>query len=455
MSFLWSVCFDCLYATAFFPNPSGICEEGVWRKSGNFARIKRLQRELTILTSGFPAKKSVLEEKKSQSKCSISSTSAKSASSVSSLESTRSLSSSINSLDEIDDDDCDYSVHDMTTTVKRMLVPELLSDPSIQALLSLMDMLSNKVPENVLSCPDESAAMVLFREKDPRLFSNFVSCLSLFTLFHSKVNHSLFPVPDADSDVNLMSIFCSFMDLMSVTIDNCNLNKMVASNVATLLLPLFYPSSTDMTTSPVEGGFKARSNRQLFMLSFLICQWKQISSPSSLPNTFMTDFKKLMAKKKKRKSGDVQSDDENEVMSTCVRFAVSSTGNPFAKTSGISETELELARLYAHVQASQDKKMIKKLNRAGVTLPASAKKVKNNPTPVCIENPNSKTPMKTPKLKMSLKSIFSSAKKRQEQQSSLKNREESSLSARELFNEESPGTASTTPSNSFEVLRFT
>ena len=43
------------------------------------------------------------------------------------------------------------------------------------------------------------------------------------------------------------------------------------------------------------------------------------------------------------------------------------------ETQRIDETQIELARMYAHVQATQDKKMIKKLNRAGIIIPSKKK----------------------------------------------------------------------------------
>lgn len=436
-------------------NCTGIDEEGIWRKSGNFSRIKRLQRELTILTNGVATSKKTDLTEKNQSKSSI--RNAQSASSVSSIESSRSLSASTNSLDEIDDDDCDYSVHDMTVVVKRILIPEFLQDRTITAFLSLMDMLSHKVHTDVLKCPDEAVILNKFRDRDPRLYSNFVSCLSLFLLFHQKLNHSLFENESAGSRAaDPITIFSSFMHLMAVTVENCQSNKMTASNMATLLLPLLYPSSTDnmLTTSPIDGGFRASGNRQHFMLSFVLKFWKQISSASSLPKTFVTDFTKLMEKSGKRKSSEVdneqgdESNDENEVMSTCVRFAVNA-GNPFAKTDGISETELELARLYAHVHASKDKRMIKKLNRAGVVIPTSAKKAKAASGTLSDANAV-KTPAKTPSRSRitSLKSIFSSSKKK----SAFKHPDVTPPSS--SGDQTSDSEAASSRSNSFEVLRF-
>ena len=297
-----------------------------------------------------------------------------------------------------------------------------------------------------------------FRDRDPRLYANFISSMSLFLLFHQKLNHCLFEKESAGVRItNSMSLFSSFMHLMAVTVENCQSNKMTASNVATLLLPLLYPSSTDhmVTTSPTDGGFKPSTNRNHFMLTFVVQFWKQITSVSSLPNTFVTDFRKLMTRRGKRKSSDLQNElddedtDENEVMSTCVRFAVN-TGNPFAKTESISETELELARLYAHVHASKDKRLIKKLNRAGVMIP-SAKKAKGTSHPPHAEENPCKTPAKTPSRSKisSFKSMFSSAKKK----SALKHAEDTdaSPSSDDLVIDSE---AAASRSNSFEVLRF-
>lgn len=434
---------DAMFVKAIFPFiEKRIDEEGIWRKSGNLNRIKKLQRELqSIIATPEKLKepKCQLQRRRSSlsrgSKSSFKSSNCRlqtegsncrleaESSFVGSVKSVRSFDSlsSNTSLDEIDEEKT-YSVHDMTLLVKRILIPVFQKSPETLGFFKLVDHLSLRIPKEVV---DVSLGRdQLIRDSDPRLYANFVSCLSLFLFFHLKLRHSMYestrkektnestrkektnestkkektnestkkddseqqsvlktqsndldPLSGSQSP-SAMSLLCSLFDLLSKTASHSVCNKMIPSSLATLFLPLFYPSSLSMTAVSsstdrlvVDNEQDVINRRLTAMISFIINYWTQISSITSLPNTFMTDFKLLQTSTKgvKRKSGQM----DESAMSTCVRFAApqaSSNGN-----STIDETQIQLARMYAHVQATQDKKMIKKLNRAGVIIPSKKK----------------------------------------------------------------------------------
>jgi hypothetical protein len=249
-----------------------------------------------------------------------------------------------------------------------------------------------------------------------------------------------------------MSLFVYLFDILKYTTLHSNENKMTASSIATLVLPHLYPEENET----MESKESDQSKQNHFILTFMIEFWSQIRSQSALPNTFITDFKKTQSKKSKANSiseessfKDESEEEQDEVLTTCVRFCASAQ-TPKPESGGIGDTELELARMYAHVQSTQDKKMIKKLNRAGVILPpSSTKKSKLFPmTPGSATPASSKTPGK---ISSSLKAIFSSAKKKSTKKRLLGDCE--SPSSYDLADTTSNGSA-TTPSHSFEVLRF-
>lgn len=416
---------DAMFVKAIFPFiEKRIDEEGIWRKSGNFNRIKKLQKELQsiIATPERLKQPKVPVRRRSSLSRSGSKSSFKSSSSklrddsmicVQSARSFDSLSSNT-SLDDIDDEDNTYNVHDMTLLVKRILIPVFQKSCGTVGFFKLVDHLSLKIPQDILDISAGRDQMI--RDRDPRMYANFISCLSLFTLFHLKLLHSMYetskkdqtepstpqmtkgssktnlnPTPNEHTDSSAMSLLCSLFGLLSKTANHSASNKMIPTSLATLFLPLFYPSSLSMTSVSssdrllVDNEQDSINKRLTAMLSFIINYWPQITSATSLPNTFMTDFKLLQQssnKGSKRKSEGM--DDDESVMSTCVRFAQPSVGGA---NSTIDETQIELARMYAHVQATQDKKMIKKLNRAGVIIPS-----KKNCNKVLIPSNNLNTP---------------------------------------------------------------
>lgn len=409
-----------------------INEEGVWRKSGNLTRIKKLQKELSLLI-GIKYKEPPTNHIKKKNKSSAS---------IKSMMSNKSLNASCNSLDGIDDDDYDYSVHDFTVVIKRLLIPTLLESPSVVAFFRLVDFLAKSLPENLvndLGIIDDEKIIGNMKVTNPHLTNNYFSCLGLFLFYHQRLNHSFYrgsqenPSFIGKKSVNnptMLHILSEFLQLLCLTANSHEDNKMKSSTLATLFLPLFFPESTGkLLASPIEGGFKTSQSKHHFMIAFLIYFWFDISSPNVLPTTFVTDLNRSNRKRSSTQSNEKvenknqpttikgnhqtggQDEDEGEEIKTCLRFATSGASSSNGN-SKITETELELARLYAHVQASQDKKMIKKLNRAGVYIPSSSKKNKlvlaNNPEAAC------KTPQKTPKpakIATSIKKLFSTAKK--------------------------------------------
>ena len=463
---------DSVFVKVIFPFiERRIDEEGVWRKSGNFSRIKKIQRELIILINGrkpkaqakeIPSKKIGSMASVNKSMMSIVSTSSyknkgkgsASSSSMGSLASSSSLSASRSSLDEIDEDEnCEYSVHDMTILVKRILLPSLQESKAVIGFLSLVNHISTRIPIELLS-----KEPFVLRDKEPRTYANIISSLSLYLMYHQKTGHDIF-TDNCQGDeedslaTNFMTLFVCLFDLLKYTTLHSNENKMTSASIATLFLPHLYPDEHET----MESKESEKSRQQHFMLCFMIEFWPQIRSQTALPKTFLTDFQKNQeSRNKKRRSNSsseqtsFQGEEEEEVMQTCVRFCAETPSKP--TTGGIGETELELARLYAHVQSTQDKKMIKKLNRAGVVIPVSGKKSKINPG---LDTPSTS---KTPKTKISssLKAIFSSAKKKSTKKRLLTTDSPSSYDIFSQSKEKDAGdTSVTTPSHSFEVLRFT
>lgn len=457
---------DAMFVKAIFPFiERRIEEEGIWRKSGNFNRIKKLQKELQSIIATpeklrqpkAPARRRSSLSRAGNSKSSIKNNVPEN-SFVGSVKSARSFDSlcSNTSLDDIDDEDNTYSVHDMTLLVKRILIPVFQKSNDTIGFFKLVDHLSLKIPKEIVEVSIGRDQRI--RDSDPRMYANFISCLSLFTLFHLKLRHSMYDtvkksqpsdqstpqitkgsksnlspnLSEEISDPSAMSLLCSLFDLLSKTATHSVSNKMIPSSLATLFLPLFYPSTLSMTAVSsssdrllVDTEQDIINKRLTAMLSFIINYWPQITSATSLPNTFMTDFKLLQQssnKGTKRKSGAAESEDS--VMSTCVRFAQPSTSGA---NSTIDETQIELARMYAHVQATQDKKMIKKLNRAGIII-HSKKNSKNvlipsndlNTPPSSAASPN-ECPRTEPKKLKGLKALLagspfvrSTAKKRRD-----------------------------------------
>ena len=115
---------------------------------------------------------------------------------------------------------------------------------------------------------------------------------------------NLNPLNESESQSpSAMSLLCSLFDLLSKTTAHSVSNKMIPSSLATLFLPLFYPSSLSMTAVSsstdrllVDNEQDVINKRLTAMVSFIINYWQQISSITSLPNTFMTDFKLLTTK---------------------------------------------------------------------------------------------------------------------------------------------------------------
>lgn len=462
---------DSVFVKVIFPFiERRIDEEGVWRKSANFSRIKRLQKELVILTNGSNKAKTTETVKNlgstasvNHSRMSITSTSSHkskkknaSCSSMGSLASSSSLSASRSSLDEIDDDNenCEYSVHDMTTLVKRILLPALQDSKEVTAFLSLVHYLATLIPSNFLA-----REPVLLKDDAPRIYTNILSCMSLYLLFHQKDCHDIFTEcqhQNHETETNMMSLFVYLFDLLKYTTLHSTENKMTSSSIATLFLPHLYPEEHETMDS--KESEKSKQNH--YILSFMIEFWPQIRSHSALPATFMTDFEKNQVDKKSKSnsSSDASSfknesadEDDDQVLKTCVRFCTTAQ-TPKPETGGIGDTELELARMYAHVQSTQNKKMIKKLNRAGVVVPpSSTKKSKLNPvTPGSATPSSSKTPLK---ISSSLRALFSSAKKKSTKKRLLGGCD--SPSSYDLTEEkEATNTSASTTSHSFEVLRF-
>ena len=405
-----------------------ITEEGVWRKSGNLTRIKKLQKELSLLI-GVKYKEPATNQIKKKNK---------SMTSMKSSMSNKSLNDSCNSLDGIDDDDYNFSVHDFTVVIKRLLIPTLLESPSVLAFFKLVDFLAKSLPEglvNDLGIVDDEKIIGSMKVTHPLLTRNYFSCLGLFLFYHQRLNHSFFMGNQENpsfigknsiSNPTMLHILSEFLQLLCLTANNHDENKMKSSTLATLFLPLFFPESTcKLLSSPIEGGFKTSHSKHHFMIAFIIYFWFDICSPNALPAAFVTDLNRSSRKRSSNQSNEKtegkqqepainanrkEADDEGEEIQTCLRFATS--GATSSSNGVITDTELELARLYAHVHASHDKKMIKKLNRAGVYIPSSSKKNKflltNNPEGAC------KTPQKTPKpakIATSIKKLFSTAKK--------------------------------------------
>lgn len=431
-----------------------ITEEGVWRKSGNLTRIKKLQKELSLLIGVKYKEPTTVHQMKKKNM--------KSASSIKSMMSNKSLSSSCNSLDGIDEDDYDYSVHDFTVVIKRLLIPTLLESPSVIGFFKLIDFLAQSLPDsliNDLGVVDDEKIIGNMKVTHPHLTNNYFACIGLFLFYHQRLNHSYFAGNEENpsfigkngvTNPSMLHILSEFLLLLCLTANSNEDNKMKASTLATLFLPLFFPESTGkLLSSPIEGGFKTNQSKHHFMIAFLIYFWWEISSQNVLPTVFTTDLKRSCRKRASIQSNESKSsssnlnkiDDEGEEIKTCLRFATSGASS----TSGdkMSDTDLELARLYAHVQSTNNKKMIKKINRAGVILPTSTKKNRliANSDAAC------KTPQKTPKptkFAGSIKKLFSTAKKATSHRTSPPPSPDDHLNVSD---------ARSMPSDSFEVIK--
>ncbi|KAI1277979.1 hypothetical protein HDE_14563 [Halotydeus destructor] len=213
-----------------------------------------------------------------------------------------------------------------------------------------------------------------------KLFKCSPPLLSLLDLLAVQFFGNTSQVPEKASQalrlyIILRPLAKSFLDLMSClgeTIRLSSENRMESSALATCFMPMFFPGSS------LEPE---RCESQHALLAWLLVNFEDIMKepiPKHVyPDLVLLEMQhKVSGKRKESPSAARESSDDDEVY-TSVRFCAVTD-----KEEEEDLTKRELARLYAHVQQSSDRKMIGRFaahNKQQLT--PQAKKVKDGKTP--------------------------------------------------------------------------
>lgn len=248
-----------------------------------------------------------------------------------------SLAANLATIPEDDEEDSEYSVHDLCHFVKKHLFPMLREQHA--HFLRFLSLLARQlfIVTNSVSKGDDNSGHNLSVE------GKAGKAMRIYSLL-------------AEGARGPSRLFCALLSLLSATIQRGSENRMTATSLATIFLPLFFPGAEMEGSAATSYG----DSGKLALLTWLLSEYQELES-DPVPRDLYADLIQLRARgaqsdpnsdsaeKRKRKL------DEDEEVYTSVRFCAHKMQPSVASTpqaKGTEEVEdvtaRELAALYAH-----------------------------------------------------------------------------------------------------------